>query len=202
MYTLLSLGDSYTIGEGVLLTESFPYSLVQQLRSAGFPFAAPEIIARTGWTTDELSAAMEGYNFLPRYDFVTLLIGVNNQYRGRPATEYAVGFEALLQTAIRLAGTAFRVFVLSIPDWGLSPFAMTSRRDTNAIRQEIDLFNKTAETITTRHNVVFLDITSHGRDAGSAPENFTTDGLHPAKEFYAAWAVQIASIIQTMPLPR
>src|ERR1700754_2824239 len=136
MRSYLALGDSYTIGEGVPLYDSYPYQAVQLLRKTGKDFYAPEIIARTGWTTDELAAAMARTRLLPGYDLVTLLIGVNNQYRGRDLEEYGVQFEQILRQAIGLAQPAVdlarprgRVLVLSIPDWGVSPFAKGRDRE-------------------------------------------------------------------------
>src|SRR5579862_175873 len=123
MYTYLALGDSYTIGEGLPLYQAFPSLTVQLLRAAGYPFCPPEIVARTGWTTDELAHTLSTLRLLPCYDFVSLLIGVNNQYRGRDSSEYAAQFDQLLQTALHLTGAAAKVIVLSIPDWGFSPFA-------------------------------------------------------------------------------
>ena len=168
-YTLLTLGDSYTIGEGAPIDDSYPYQAVQLLRKAGLPFLAPEIIARTGWTTDELSGGIAGTQLLPAYDFVSLLIGVNNQYRGRSAEEYAGQFEALLRQAIQFAGgQTSRVFVLSIPDWGVSPFAAShlpdaAGRDRAQISREIDIFNHLAEKIATASGMEFIDITRHSR---------------------------------------
>src|SRR5690349_18257754 len=102
-YTYLALGDSYTIGEAVEIHKSFPYQTVQILRKKGFAFLAPEIIAKTGWTTEELEASLKGYQFLNKYDFVTLLIGVNNQYRGQSAISYKEQFEELLKKSLALA---------------------------------------------------------------------------------------------------
>src|SRR5690348_18315404 len=121
--TFLALGDSYTIGEGVALDERWPVQLAARLREAGIDIADPQIIATTGWTTDELAAAMDTASFARPYDLVTLLVGVNNQYRGRPLDEYSVQFRDLLQRAIHLAGgIAAHVIVVSIPDWGVTPF--------------------------------------------------------------------------------
>jgi lysophospholipase L1-like esterase len=194
-YNILTLGDSYTIGEGVLLAETYPYQTVQLLRKQNYPFTAPEIIARTGWTTDELDIAIAGTRLLPFYDFVTLLIGVNNQYRGRSPEEYATQFEALLQQAILLAaGRPERVFVLSIPDWGISPFA--AGKDRSAIAGQIDAFNTTARQITGARKVAFIDITAHSRSEG---QPFTADGLHPAAAQYSYWAQQLAAgIVQRL----
>src|SRR5436190_11027403 len=123
-YTYLALGDSYTIGEQVPFAENFPNQTVQLLRQAGFAFYAAEIIAQTGWTTDELAHAIENTLTLETYDVVSLLVGVNNQYRGRTIVEFKIEFEQLLQRAIQFAGNKpYRVFVLSIPDWGMTPFA-------------------------------------------------------------------------------
>jgi lysophospholipase L1-like esterase len=218
MISLLALGDSYTIGEGVPLYDSFPYQAVQLLRKAGKPFYAPEILARTGWTTDELSAALSHTQWLPGYDFVSLLIGVNNQYRGRAREEYGRQFEELLQQAIRLAThpsdreppagktlSAVRlpapsnVFVLSIPDWSVSPFAHsnlpdTKGRDREAVSREIDAFNATAVAITRRYGIEFLDITEHTRLPPST-SSYAADGLHPSAAEYGFWAQLLAERI-------
>lgn len=198
MHSLLSLGDSYTIGEGVPLHLGYPYQTVQLLRTAGHAFYAPEIIARTGWTTDELAHALSSVRLLPHYDFVSLLIGVNNQYRGLDTGEYTRHLEQLLEKALHLTGTAARVFVLSIPDWGYSPFAAS--REKAHISLEIDAFNDVAKRITLRQKIRFIDITGHSRQAGAAPGSFTTDGLHPATSTYRFWAGQLAAAIaETIP---
>lgn len=190
----LALGDSYTIGEQVRIAESFPYQAVQLLRKAGFAFQAPEIVATTGWTTDELEAGIAATAFLPAYDFVSLLIGVNNQYRGRSVEEYAVQFEQLLQRAVQFArNNAKHVFVLSIPDWGITPFA--EGRDRNKIATEIDAFNETAKAIAGKYAVSYIDITSAQR-ADNAKEGFVaTDGLHPSGKEYTKWAEQLSKMI-------
>src|SRR5690349_12637420 len=136
-FTYLALGDSYTIGESVPIYESFPYQTVQLLRRAGHNFHAAEIVAKTGWTTDELFNNITHTKLQSPYDFVSLLIGVNNQYRGRPVDEYKTQFNELLQQAISFAGNKpSHVIVLSIPDWGATPFA--AGRDTKKIADEID----------------------------------------------------------------
>ncbi|HLZ87850.1 MAG TPA: SGNH/GDSL hydrolase family protein [Puia sp.] len=198
MHTILFLGDSYTFGEGVPLHQGYPYQTVQLLRAAGQDIAAPEIIARTGWTTDELAHTLSFVRLLPHYDFVTLLIGVNDQYRGYPTGEYAPSFGRLLQRAIQLAGTPSKTFVLSIPDWGYSPFAAT--RDKTLISGEIDAFNDLAKDIAQRQKVHVIDITAHSRTTGAGPESFTADGLHPAASTYHFWAQQLAGAISaTLP---
>ena len=205
-YSLLALGDSYTIGEGVSPKDSFPYQAVQLLQDAGQSFQQPEIVARTGWTTDELAGAMSAKDAAgkglrePPYDFATLLIGVNNQYRGREVEEYAGQFEALLKDAIRLGR---HVIVLSIPDWSISPFAHTSLPDAKGrtsadVAAAIDAFNATAAGISQRYEVIFIDITTHGRAAGSDPALFATDGLHPGAGTYRFWAEKLAGSILQM----
>src|SRR6476660_5417842 len=134
-HTLLCLGDSYTIGESVQPAENFPNQTIGLLRKDGYAFEDPEIVAKTGWTTDELQAAIDTHSFKDPYDFVTVLIGVNNQYRGRTVEDYRPGFESLLKQAIQFAGgKPEHVIVLSIPDWGVTPFAMD--RDTKQIATE------------------------------------------------------------------
>jgi lysophospholipase L1-like esterase len=200
MYSFLSLGDSYTIGEGVPLYDGFPYQTVQLLRRTGYPCQAPEIIARTGWTTDELSVGINRLQLQPPYTVVTLLIGVNNQYRGRTVGEYAEQFTQLLSQAIGFASTPLRVFVLSIPDWGIAPFAAENGHDSQRIALEIDNFNATAREITVRHRLPFIDITTHGRMMRSAAAAFTADGLHPAAATYRHWAQLLArAIAPTLP---
>jgi lysophospholipase L1-like esterase len=196
VYSLLSLGDSYTIGEGVPLYDSFPYQTVQLLRRKRFPFFAPEIVARTGWTTDELAAAINRTQLLPRYDVVSLLIGVNNQYRGRDLQEYAGQFEQLLQQAIRLAGESSRVFVLSIPDWGITTFAETTGRDRASIAAGIDAFNSAAERIVRSYGPSFIDITGLSRKAAGETVLFAEDGLHPGGQQYSGWADLLAERIE------
>lgn len=196
MHSYLALGDSYTIGEGLPLYDSYPYQTVQLLRETGRNFYAPEIIARTGWTTGELAAAVARLRLLPGYDLVTLLIGVNDQYRGRDPGEYGVQFEQLLSQAIKLAaGPKGRVFVLSIPDWGVSPFGAAGGKDGKIIATEIDSFNALARQITVKKAVPFIDITGHSRASGSSPASFTEDGLHPGAGQYAWWAGQLAAAI-------
>jgi lysophospholipase L1-like esterase len=190
-YSYLALGDSYTIGEGVQLYESFPYQTVQLLRKAGYAMYAPEIVAKTGWTTDELQEGIHNRLLLPGYDFVSLLIGVNNQYRGRSRDEYAKEFEALLQQAIEFAGDKPQhVFVLSIPDWGITPFA--AGRDRAAIAREIDAFNAINKLVTEVFKVNYYNITPGTRQAANDLTLLAADQLHPSAKEYALWALQLA----------
>jgi lysophospholipase L1-like esterase len=164
---------------------------VQLLRENGFPFTAPEIIARTGWTTDELNSAIADTRLLPVYDVVTLLIGVNNQYRGRSCEEYKIQLQSLLQQAIGFAaGRSDRVFILSIPDWSVSPFA--ADRDRNDIARQIDAFNAAAKETAAQQKTTFIDITTHAR---TQVQPFAADGLHPAGEQYRFWAKKLVEQI-------
>jgi lysophospholipase L1-like esterase len=186
-YTYLALGDSYTIGEGVALADSFPYQAVQLLRGMGLPFCAPEIIAATGWTTDELTAAIDNTQTLKNYAVVSLLIGVNNQYRGRSVDEYTAEFELLLKRGIEFAaGDNVRIFVLSIPDWGITPFA--EGRDAVKISEQIDAYNAANEHICGLYNVRYINITPEQRIDGVKEEFLATDKLHPSGKAYAKWA--------------
>ena len=186
MISFLALGDSYTIGEQVPLSDSFPYQLVQLKRKDEKAVIAPEIIAKTGWTTDELLAAMEQTHFLPPYDIITLLIGVNNQYRERSITEFKEQLEQLIQKARLLAHEKTKMLMLSIPDWGITPFA--KERDAEKIAQEIDAFNEVCKAIAEKFSIPFLDITTSQRADGKEPSYIAEDGLHPSGKEYAKWA--------------
>jgi len=186
-YSYLALGDSYTIGEQVKLHESFPYQTVQLLRQHGFSFYAPEIVAVTGFTTDELDKLIDNTDLLPQYDFVSLLIGVNNQYRGRTVDNFATELEGLVQRAIQFAGNnATHVIVLSIPDWGVTPFA--TGRDKEKIAADIHAFNQACKTISEKYQTHFIDITFSQRADGNIEEFLAGDQLHPSGKEYAKWA--------------
>lgn len=185
----LALGDSYTIGEGVEADGRWPVQLARALRAQGVALADPRIIATTGWTTDELSAAIDAAAPPDDFALVSLLIGVNNQYRGRALDEYRAQFDALLARAAGFAGgRAGRVLVLSIPDWGATPFAAGSGRDLAAIARELDAFNAAAQALCAARGVAFVDITPLSRARGAEPAMLVDDGLHPSAAMYAQWA--------------
>ena len=187
----LALGDSYTIGEGVPADGSWPFQLAAALRAQGIDLADPEVIATTGWTTDELAAAIDGVDPQGPYALVSLLIGVNNQYRGRPLAEYRQQFEQLLQRAIALADeNPGRVLVLSTPDWGFTPYAVEHERDAAQVAREIDDFNAAAQACCGDYGVAFVDITSTSRDRGDQPDMLVDDGLHPSALMYRRWMEQ------------
>ncbi len=183
----LALGDSYTIGEQVPLHESFPYQALQLLRRGGLDLYAPEIVAKTGWTTDELDAQINQTSFCASYDIVTLLIGVNNQYRGRSAENFQPEFRSLLQKAIAFAGGKNEnVYVLSIPDWGVTPFA--KERDAQQIATAIDAYNEVCRLTAEELYCNYIDITASQRTDGNKNEFLAEDGLHPNGKEYAKWA--------------
>ena len=194
IYTYLALGDSYTIGESVLLQKSFPYQTVQILRKQNYNFSAPEIIAKTGWTTDELQEGIKDHEFLSKYDFVSLLIGVNNQYRGRDVIEYKEQFEALLKTAIELAnGKKEHVIVISVPDYSLTFFAKSM--DTEKIAREIEMFNSVNKALSIQYKAQYVDNSLDWQKVKDDAALIAEDGLHPSAKAYKIWAEKIAKII-------
>lgn len=191
----LALGDSYTIGESVPGQENFPHQAIDLLSKTGYAFSKPTIVAKTGWTTDELEQGISKATLDSTYDIVSLLIGVNNQYRGRSSEEYAEQFQALLKKAIGFAGNhPEHVFVLSIPDWGATPFA--AGRDRTQIAKEIDTFNAINKTITEKYQVHYIDITPGTREAATDMTLVTSDHLHPSGKEYSRWAKKLADEIQ------
>lgn len=189
----LALGDSYTIGESIPETERWSGQLATLIESSP-RFGRTEgsgvevaIIARTGWTTAELWEGIQAQDINPPYDLVSLLIGVNNQYRGYDINEYREQFVFLLNKSIEYAGgDPNRVFVLSIPDWGVTPFA--SGRDREKIAQEIDAFNAVNREETEKAGAHYIDITSISREAADDSSLIAPDGLHPSGKMYAEWA--------------
>jgi len=194
IYSYLALGDSYTIGEAISLNKSFPYQVVQLLRSKEFNFGAPEIIAKTGWTTDELLDAITQSTLLSKYDFVTLLIGVNNQYRGRDAVEYKEQFEELLKKSIEFAnGKKEHVIIISIPDYSVTPYAKSM--DTEKISKELEVLNSINKALSIQYKVQYVDIATDFKEAKNDPALIAQDGLHPSEKEYAKWTEKIVEII-------
>lgn len=199
----LALGDSYTIGESVEPEGRWPLQLAAALRADGVVIDDPRIIARTGWTTDELSSAIDAAAPLgDDYGLVMLLIGVNNQYRGRTLDEYAREFAVLLERAIGFAGRrADRVVVLAIPDWGVTPFAVQSGRDVSVIARELDAYNAAAAKICAQRGVAFVDIAPVSRERGAEPAMLADDGLHPSAAMYAEWARLAQPVVRRLLAP-
>lgn len=190
--TYLALGDSYTIGEAVTAQESFPYQLISKLKEQSLNFGAPKIIAKTGWTTDELLLALNSENILETFDVVTLLIGVNNQYRGYSEAAYRKEFKELLQAALAFAkGNKNKVFVVSIPDWGITPFGKNSGKDIKMIAQQIDAFNAINKEETLIMGISYTDITPSSRLASIDVSLIAKDGLHPSGKMYNEWTIAL-----------
>jgi len=183
----LALGDSYTIGESVDESERWPVRLAALLRDRGFRVEAPRVIAKTGWTTDELLEGIRKAAPTGKYDLVSLMIGVNNQYRGRESEEYRMQFRTLLERAVGFAsGRADRVIVVSIPDWGVTPFA--EGRERGRIAREIDAFNTICREETESRGARYVDVTPLSKEARDDPSLVAEDGLHPSGKMHAAWA--------------
>ena len=188
----LALGDSYTIGEGVAEADRWPNQVAARLRTEGLDLATPEIIAVTGWTTDELAAGIDDTRPTGPYDIVTLLIGVNDQYRGRSVEDYREPFRALLTRAMAFAdGDPSRVVGVSIPDWGVMPFAQG--RDRAAITRQLDAYNALAKDETEQAGATWVDITPLSRTQGALAAG---DGLHPSGEAYRAWTDLITPAVR------
>jgi lysophospholipase L1-like esterase len=195
--TFLALGDSYTIGESVDSAERWPVQLSRHMRERGIPLSDPLIIAQTGWTTDELEEGILTAALSGPYDLVSLLIGVNNQYRGRELEEYRVQIRALLDRAVALAGERpDRVLVLSIPDWGVMPFAQD--RDRGDIAREIDSYNGVTAREARDRGILFVDITEISRRAGGDPTLVAEDGLHPSGAQYGLWVGRVLPLAEEL----
>ena len=195
----LALGDSYTIGEGVPENQRWPVLLSQQLLDSGIQVEKVEIVAATGWTTRNLINAIEGKNLDKSYDLVSLLIGVNNQYQGKSIEEYRKEFAELLNTAIELAGgKEENVFVLSIPDYSVTPFARG--RDISKIAEEIEAFNSVNKEIAEQKRVKYFNITPLSQNAKNDPALLAEDQLHPSGKMYGQWVEfilpEIVSIVK------
>lgn len=187
----LALGDSYTIGESVIPTERWPAQLMDSLNARGLEFVDCKIIAVTGWRTDNLRDAIRHAKIKEEYTLVSLLIGVNNYYQGKSVESYKPEFEELLQTAIGLTGGyKSRVFVLSIPDYGYTPFGKDKQE---VITKGIDEFNSANEEISKKFGVKYFNITDITRRGLSEPDLVAFDGLHPSGKMYAEWVGRILS---------
>ncbi len=182
----LALGDSYTIGEGVDSTLRYPVQIADSLKALGYLIESPVIIAVTGWTTSNLKAAIGYADPQPPYDLVSLLIGVNNQYQGLDINIYMTEFTELIDKAIHSAGNEpGRVIVLSVPDWGVTPFA--SHRNRERIAVEIDQYNAINKEITLSRGIVWVDVTGISRLAENDETLIAGDGLHPSGKMYTEW---------------
>jgi lysophospholipase L1-like esterase len=198
----LALGDSYSIGEGVDEAARWPTKLAAALHARGLAIAHPHYIATRGWTTDELWQAIDAEQATGRlrhdYRLVSLQIGVNDQYRHRPVAEFKPQFARLLERAIAFAGGNPRhVLVLSIPDWGRTPYARAQNWDSARVTREIDEYNAAAAAFCHQHGVSWIDVTGLTRVEGAGDE-VVADGLHPAPAMYARW---VAKVVSEYPRP-
>ncbi len=185
----LALGDSYTIGESVSEKERWPVQLAKKLREKGQSIGEPLIIATTGWRTDDLMNAVNKAHLKNEYDLVSLLIGVNNQYQGKSSEQYVIEFEDLLKTAIQLAkGKKENVFVVSIPDYGYTPFGKPKQAE---ISKALDRFNEINKRITEKAGIKYINITDISRQGIQQPELVADDGLHPSGKMYSLWVDRI-----------
>jgi len=193
----LALGDSYTIGEGVDPAVAWPSWLARWLRNTGRIVSEPVVVARTGWTTEELIEGIEEAAPEGPFDLVSVLVGVNDQYRGGTPEEFEVGFRAILERAIEFSGRGVeRVFVLSIPDWGATPFA--EGRDRGAIAESIDAFNARAQSIAEESGARWIDVTELSRRVADDPTLATSDRLHLDGRMYEMWVTRLAPTVEAM----
>jgi len=190
----LFLGDSYTIGESVDEVEGWPIQLVSALRDKGLAMAEPMIVAQSGWTTKELAAGIEHARIDTSFDLVSLLIGVNDQYQNQDIEEYRIRFRRLLKMAIAFANhQPWRVMVLSIPDWGATPFAEGC--DRKQVASEIDHFNQINRQETEELEARYIDVTTISRQAFNDPSLIAEDELHPSSKMYGAWVSSILPVV-------
>ena len=193
----MALGDSYTIGEGVAESMRWPAQLVGRLHERAIAVGDADIVATTGWTTDELQQAIDAREFTPPYALVSLLIGVNNQYRGLELDTYREEFAMLLEFAIRMAaGDPARVMVVSIPDWGVTSFAQAKGVDAEKVAGEIDAFNAAAQALCAQSAGCWIDVTGISR--GAARRLLAEDGLHPSSAQYSLWVNAIEPVARSI----
>ncbi len=190
--TYLALGDSYTIGEGVTEPERYPSQALRILVSQGIKFSPVKYIAQTGWTTTDLSAAIDYQKISGPFDLVTLMIGVNDQYQKNDTTGYRANFTKLLEKSIQLAGyRTSRVIALSIPDYGVTPFGQGWLN----VSKQIDEFNEINKSVTVSHDVAYLDITGISRKAAKTPGLILTGGPHFTGVEYGLWATPLSVLL-------
>lgn len=188
-YSFLALGDSYTVGEGVSYEESWPSQFVDYALDRGIDFKNPELIAQTGWKTYDLLNAIKSSNLSVKYDFISLLIGVNNQFNSRPLSEFEDDLNEILTEINYLKKGNSKVIVISIPDWGYSPYGSSYDRD--RISDEIDQFNNILKKISEQNNLNFVDVTQISRLAIKEPNLIAEDKLHPSGLMYFEWVEKI-----------
>ena len=191
-YSFIALGDSYTIGEGVNEDERWPNQFVDVAYESGVDFDQPMIIAETGWKTYDLLNAIDQTNFTKKYDYISLLIGVNNQFNSRPIDEFEEDLNKLMDEMKRIKKNDGSIIIISIPDWGYTPFGESS--DMSDISEQINLFNSSLRKFATTNGLKYVDVTEISRRGINEPDLITNDNLHPSGIMYLEWAKKIYNI--------
>jgi len=191
-YSFIALGDSYTIGEGVNEDERWPNQFVDVAYENGVDFDQPMIIAETGWKTYDLLNAINQTNFTKKYDYISLLIGVNNQFNSRPIDEFEEDLNKLMDEMKRIKKNDGSIIIISIPDWGYTPFGESS--DMSGISEQINLFNSSLRKFATTNGLKYVDVTEISRRGINEPDLITNDNLHPSGIMYLEWAKKIYNI--------
>ena len=191
-YSFIALGDSYTIGEGVNEDERWPNQFVDVAYENGVDFDQPMIIAETGWKTYDLLNAINQTNFTKKYDYISLLIGVNNQFNSRPIDEFEEDLNKLMNEMKRIKKNDGSIIIISIPDWGYTPFGESS--DMSDISEQINLFNSSLRKFASTNGLKYVDVTEISRRGINEPDLITNDNLHPSGIMYLEWAKKIYNI--------
>ena len=191
-FSFIALGDSYTIGEGVNVEDRWPNQFVNLANENGFDFDQPVIIAETGWKTYDLLDSINQTNFSSKYDYISLLIGVNNQFNSRPIHEFEEDLNKLMDEMNRIKKDDGSIIIISIPDWGYTPFAESV--EMSDISEKIDLFNSSLIKFAATNDLKYVDVTEISRRAINEPNLITDDNLHPSKKMYLEWANKIYNI--------
>ena len=191
-YSFIALGDSYTIGEGVNEDERWPNQFVDVAYENGVDFDQPMIIAETGWKTYDLLNAINQTNFTKKYDYISLLIGVNNQFNSRPIDEFEEDLNKLMDEMKRIKKNDGNIIIISIPDWGYTPFGQSN--DMSDISEKINLFNSSLRKFASTNDLKYVDVTEISRRAINEPNLITNDNLHPSGIMYLEWAKKIYNI--------
>ena len=191
-YSFIALGDSYTIGEGVNEDERWPNQFVDVAYENGVDFDQPMIIAETGWKTYDLLNAINQTNFTKKYDYISLLIGVNNQFNSRPIDEFEEDLNKLMDEMKRIKKNDGNIIIISIPDWGYTPFGQSN--EMSDISEKINLFNSSLRKFASTNDLKYVDVTEISRRAINEPDLITNDNLHPSGIMYLEWAKKIYNI--------
>jgi len=188
-FSFLALGDSYTIGESVSENQRWPNQMINIALNEDFLFEQPIIIAKTGWRTEQLIDTLNKINFIKKFDYVSLMIGVNNQYSLKSIDTFRLDLIKLLDMSIGYTKKRDNVALISIPDWGVTPFG--ERYDRNRIKEEIDQFNNVIKDVANTNDILYVDVTGISRRASTEKDLIANDSLHPSGKMYKEWAEKI-----------